>query len=89
MAGTNLAVIVRSTPGAVLLPDNKGWINRIQIPGSTGNAYVVAMRQSNQTWGCSCRGWVRWQQCKHLTIMFPALQIAFPNSKLSTPLVKG
>lgn len=87
MAG-ELAIIARRT-GAIVLPDtDKVWTNRLQIAGSTGNAYTVAMRRSDQTWGCSCRGWIGHRKCKHLDSMVHILTATFPGSKKAEPLPK-
>jgi hypothetical protein len=60
--------------GAVILPDAKGWKNRLQIrSSSSNNLYVVAQRETSGEWGCSCRGWIRHRHCKHLTAMTPYL----------------
>ena len=88
MAGTSLAVIAQRV-GAIVLPDHdKVWTHRIRVPGSTGNAYVVAMRRTDMTWGCSCRGWIGHRHCKHLDPMLPILMAAFPSSKQADALPK-
>jgi hypothetical protein len=84
-----IAVVARRT-GAVLLPDiDRVWTNRMQINGSTGNLYTVAMRRSDSTWGCSCPGWITHRNCKHLTAMLPALVVAIPGSRAAPRRVRG
>jgi hypothetical protein len=85
---TSLAIVAQKT-GAVVLPDtDKVWTHRLQVAGSTGNAYTVAMRRTDQTWGCSCRGWIGHRKCKHLSAMLPVLTASFPGSKAATPILK-
>jgi hypothetical protein len=60
--------------GAVLLPDNKQWTNRVQIKSeSSNNLYVIAKRKSSGELGCSCPGWIRHRNCKHLRTFAPVL----------------
>jgi hypothetical protein len=54
--------------GSGLMPDNDQWTNRFTVQSSTSNAiYVVAQRRSDAVWGCSCRGWIHYRHCRHLT----------------------
>ncbi len=74
-------IIAANRSGAVILPDAKGWVNRLQIRSETSNnLYVVAQRASTGEWGCSCRGWIRHRTCKHLVAMTPYL-ISAPKEK--------
>ena len=73
---TALATIARDFGGEVL-PDNERWKNRIEIRSeSSSRLYTVAQNKANLTWGCSCPGWKRWRNCKHLETMVPALAAA-------------
>jgi hypothetical protein len=73
-------IIAANRSGAVILPDAKGWINRLQIRSETSNnLYVVAQRATSGEWGCSCRGWIRHRTCKHLKAISPYL-ISAPAS---------
>lgn len=68
--------------GLSILPDKRGWTNRIQIKSeSSTRLYVVAQRQSNGEWGCSCPGWIFHRNCKHLRAMLPALRPALEAPK--------
>jgi hypothetical protein len=64
-------------PGAVALPENKVWHNRVEIKSeSSDRIYIVAQRKTDNTWGCNCPGWIRFRRCKHLEAMKPALEAA-------------
>src|SRR5207249_1086541 len=64
-----LLVVVNRMGGELLLDDGQ-WKSRIQIRSETSaNLYVVGQRKSDNTWGCSCRGWIRYRHCKHLDAM--------------------
>jgi hypothetical protein len=54
--------------GSGLMPDNDQWTNRFTVQSRTSNAvYVVAQRRSDAVWGCSCRGWIHYRHCRHLS----------------------
>jgi len=58
-----------------LLPDNKTHRMRMEIRSESSNRiYIVSQRLSNSQYECSCPGWIRHRNCKHLTAMKPALQ---------------
>ena len=66
MATTTLPVVYRP-PGAVVLPDNAQWTNRFEIRSASSNrVYTIAQHKKKKHWGCSCPGWRRWRNCKHL-----------------------
>lgn len=49
------------------LPDNDQWQFRFQVESETSNRlYVIAQNKKKKHWGCSCPGWKRFKQCKHL-----------------------
>ncbi len=74
MTTNALAIIARQT-GAIVLPDSKGWRNRLQIRSeSSDRLYTVAQRSGSGEWACSCMGWIRHRHCKHLSTMMPALR---------------
>jgi hypothetical protein len=80
-------LVVANRAGGELLPDNGQWRNRIQIRSETSsNLYVVAQRISDGTWGCSCRGWIRHRNCKHLAAMKPLLEQAARQALAALPL---
>jgi hypothetical protein len=67
MTTKNIAAVAREIDG-VLLPDSAQWHNRFQIKSSTSSReYVIAQRNTDDTWGCSCPGWRNHRRCKHLT----------------------
>ena len=88
MSATSLALIAQRT-GAIVLPDtDKVWPHRLQVAGSTGNAYIVSMRRTDQVWACNCRGWIGHRHCKHLDAMLPVLMATIPGSKTAPPILK-
>ena len=86
MAGTSLAVVAERL-NAVALPDNSGWMNRLQIKSSSTNRfYTVSQRRTDGEWHCNCPGWLskkpnRPRKCHHMTAMLPTLKAAFPSAK--------
>lgn len=67
-------VIAANRIGATLLEDNAQWTNRLQIRSATSSRlYTVAQRKASGEWGCSCMGWVRNRNCKHLKAIAPML----------------
>jgi hypothetical protein len=63
----NVAEVARQI-GGELLEDAKGWHNRFEIASKTSSRkYVIAQRDTDNTWGCSCPGWRHYRRCKHLT----------------------
>lgn len=65
---TENVVAVAKQIGGELLPDNPQWHNRFRVKSSTSSSlYVIAQRESDDTWGCSCPGWRHYRRCKHLT----------------------
>lgn len=63
----NVAAVARQI-GGELLEDAKGWHNRFQVKSATSSRlYVIAQRDTDDTWGCSCPGWRHHRRCKHLT----------------------
>jgi len=51
--------------------DNGRWKCGFKIAGSTGTVHKVSFDSAPGAgyWTCSCRGNIRWGQCKHLTAM--------------------
>lgn len=51
----------------VMLPDTDQWQLRFEVESETSNRlYVIAQHKNKKHWGCSCPGWKRHRQCKHL-----------------------
>lgn len=74
-------VIAANRIGATLLEDNAQWTNRLQIRSETSSRlYTVAQRKASGEWGCSCPGWVRNRNCKHLKAVAPLLPKCSPAS---------
>jgi hypothetical protein len=74
MSNSN-ALTLAKVLDAVLLPDNQQWTNRFEIKSaSSSRLYTIAQRKSDQSWGCSCPGWKRHRNCKHLTHLHFALK---------------
>jgi hypothetical protein len=49
------------------LPDNSQYIHRFQIKSeSSEKLYTIAQSKSGMWWACSCPGWIRHKNCKHL-----------------------
>lgn len=63
---TKMTVVTRPA-GSVKLPDNAQYTNRFEIRSSSSNRiYVIAQSKSGRWWACSCPGWIRHKDCKHL-----------------------
>lgn len=58
------------------LSDNKQWTNRFEIRSETSDRlYIIAQHKANRHWGCSCPGWRRHRNCKHLmAVGLPSLE---------------
>ena len=70
--GSNLVAI----PGSLVirheaaLPDNAQWCNRFEIKSATSDrVYIVAQNKVKRHWACSCPGWRRHRNCKHLNCL--------------------
>jgi len=76
------ALVVAQTArrlGASLLDpsETKTHEFRMHVRSASSNSlYVVSRRKSSGNWECSCMGWIRHRNCKHLTAMVPALTAA-------------
>ncbi len=63
--------------GLDILPDNKGWTNRFHIKSESSNRlYVIAQRQGESTFACSCPGWITRRKCKYLNAIMPLIEQA-------------
>jgi len=52
------------------LDDNAQWTNRFEIHSATSDrVYTVAQHKAKRHWGCSCPGWRRHRNCKHLDVL--------------------
>ncbi|MDR2272033.1 MAG: hypothetical protein LBF27_14100 [Sphingobacterium sp.] len=52
---------------ALSLPDNDQWQFRFEVESETSDrVYIIAQNKKRKHWGCSCPGWKRFKQCKHL-----------------------
>lgn len=52
---------------ALMLPDTDQWQLRFNIESATSNRlYVISQHKKRKHWGCSCPGWKRNRNCKHL-----------------------
>ncbi len=50
-----------------VLEDNAQWTNRFEIHSATSDrVYIVAQNKTHRHWACSCPGWKRHRNCKHL-----------------------
>ncbi len=65
------------------LPDNKTHQFRFQIKSeSSDRLYIVAQTKLSEQWQCSCPGWIRYRNCKHLKNLLPLLsQISSSTEK--------
>ena len=66
--------------GTELLPDNGSHQNRMEIRSETSSrVYIVAQNNRHGVdhgrWECSCMGWIRHRNCKHLKAMVPSLKL--------------
>jgi uncharacterized Zn finger protein len=79
---TELQRYFASNTDLEILPDNAQWKNRFEIKSETSNRiYVVAQRKSDNSFGCSCPGWKRHRNCKHLKTIAPLIQAAEESIK--------
>lgn len=83
---SNSIVKVAQELGLTVLLDNKSHTNRMEIHSeSSDRVYIVAQRKTNGKchgqWECSCMGWIRHRHCKHLTTMWPSLQLIAPKQQ--------
>jgi hypothetical protein len=70
--------LVAAQIGSSIMPDNKVWHNRFTVSSQTSSAvYTVAQRNTDDTWGCSCRGWIHHRHCKHLTDILSRLSALY------------
>jgi len=79
MPSTSIIKVAKNL-GLAVLPDNKTHANRMEIhSGTSDRVYIVAQRKTegkcHGQWECSCMGWLRYRHCKHLTAMWPSLQL--------------
>jgi hypothetical protein len=52
---------------SVMLPDGKDWQLRFEVKSeSSDNLYTIAQNKKKKHWGCSCFGYRRTRNCKHL-----------------------
>lgn len=66
------ALAVLRTAGLKALQDTDQWVHRFEIRSeSSDRLYVVAKRRTTGEWGCSCMGWKRTRNCKHLRAVSP------------------
>ena len=68
MSETKAIAAVAAQIGSTLMPDSDQWHHRFQVKSETSSrSYVIAQRNSDNVWGCSCPGWINYRRCKHLT----------------------
>jgi len=66
----NLPKISISVRKNEVLPDNKVWRNRFEIRSETSDrVYIVSQNIIKGHMGCSCPGWRRYRNCKHLSAL--------------------
>lgn len=54
-------------PQDARLPDRGEWINRFEVPSSSGRGkYTVAQHRRSRYWACSCKAWTHRRECRHL-----------------------
>ncbi|MBN8880503.1 MAG: SWIM zinc finger family protein [Sphingobacteriales bacterium] len=57
-------------PAELTLPDNDQWQFRFQVESESSNRlYTISQHKKKKHWGCSCPGWKRYRQCKHLAAL--------------------
>ena len=70
MAKSNLPAVVLPVRKSNVLEDNKLWKNRFEIHSeSSDRVYTIAQNRSKGHMGCSCMGWRRYRNCKHLSAL--------------------
>lgn len=54
-------------PNEMALPDNDQWQFRFNVESETSDRlYVISQHKKKKHWGCSCPGWRKNRNCKHL-----------------------
>jgi hypothetical protein len=80
----SVLIVVAKAAGATLLPDNAQWTNRMEIRSETSSRlYIVAQHKTNGSFACSCFGWKRHRNCKHLKAMTPQLIASGVSNKVA------
>ena len=70
MSNSTLPAIQISVNKNTILPDNAQWKNRFEIHSESSNrVYIVSQNIVKGYMGCSCPGWRRYRNCKHLTAL--------------------
>jgi hypothetical protein len=66
-------------PKDASLPDNGTHTNRFEIKSaSSDRKYIIAQKKATGSWGCSCPGWIRNRNCKHLKALgLPCFEVPF------------
>jgi uncharacterized Zn finger protein len=79
-----IVIIAAKAAGASLLPDNAQWTNRMEIKSETSSRlYIVAQHKTNGVFACSCPGYKRHRNCKHLKAMTPQLLASGVSHKVA------
>jgi hypothetical protein len=64
----NTAIVFRRPRNAAeVYPDGPRYKGGFGVRSQTTNdIYKISFDTACGWWACSCRGWIRWGQCKHL-----------------------
>ena len=59
------------------LPENDGWVNRLQIPSESDPTkhYIISQELGKPEWKCSCRSWTTRRTCKHVMRIPDSMQV--------------
>ena len=83
MSQENTALIrLQQQADVTLLPDNDRYKNRFEIKSETSTRiYTISQVKKDNTWACSCPGWIRFRKCKHLQSLEPLLRSLNENTQ--------
>jgi hypothetical protein len=78
----NALIRLQQQADVTLLPDNDRYKNRFEIKSETSTRiYTISQVKKDNSWACSCPGWIRFRKCKHLQSLEPLLRSLNENTQ--------